>query len=239
MRWKEAKDAVCSLFMSNKDNLSVFFEFHSPHHKDWRLGSQQVRQNCIGFHGRCKTQRGYLRRKPKICSPANPGSSLHLTTTSRNSSCSLSLSLSCIQHNHIVCVARLIIGLFTCALGWRRKANNPKQSYMYYNNVWYDTFMIRFFLSRISHDCMQSSRLHAVCWYILCKYQFHRKIPSRKSDTTNTTGSQYHFCAFHCLPSWNSNTICTIPRTRWEDLEQIVGWWVFLEGHNKNVFASL
>lgn len=113
---------------------AFFFEFHSPHHKDWRLGSQQVRQNCIGFHGRCKTQRGHLRRKPKICT-ANPGSSLHLTTTSRNSSCSLSLSLSCIQHNHIVCVARLIIGLFTCALGWRRKANNPKQSYMYYNNV--------------------------------------------------------------------------------------------------------
>lgn len=71
---------------------AFFFEFHSPHHKDWRLGSQQVRQNCIGFHGRCKTQRGHLRRKPKICT-ANPGSSLHLTTTSRNSSCSLSLSL--------------------------------------------------------------------------------------------------------------------------------------------------
>ena len=87
------------------------YKFRSPsHHKGWRLGSQQVRQNCIGVHGRCKTQRGHLQRKPKICSPANPGSSLHLTTTSRNGSGSRSLiSLYVyVQYNYIICVACLI-----------------------------------------------------------------------------------------------------------------------------------
>ena len=110
---RSKKEALweCSLVhcsCQTKTISAFFFEFHSPHHKGWRLGSQQVRQNCIGFHGRCKTQRGHLRRKPKICSPANPGSSLHLTTTSRNSSCSLSLSLSHVYSTIILYAVRAL-----------------------------------------------------------------------------------------------------------------------------------
>ena len=141
------------------------YKFRSPsHHKGWRLGSQQVRQNCIGVHGRCKTQRGHLQRKPKICSPANPGSSLHLTTTSRNGSGSRSLiSLSTYTYNTIILYAlRALYAFLTWFIhvctGVGAQCKQPETGYI----KMYD--IMRFLLSRISHDCMESSRLHAVCW---------------------------------------------------------------------------